>query len=45
MIPLDKGGTNTLDNVRMVCAGCHVELHRTMDPERAAWRRLLWEGV
>jgi len=46
VIPLDKGGPNTLDNVRMLCAGCHVETHRAAgDVERAAWRRLLWEGV
>lgn len=43
--PLDKGGQNVLDNVRMVCAGCHVEIHRHEDPERADWRRLLWETI
>jgi len=46
VVPLDAGGTNTLDNVRMLCAGCHVETHRAAgDVERAAWRRLLSEGV
>ena len=44
-IPLDKGGQNVIDNVRMVCASHHIEIHRHGDPERAAWCRLLWEGV
>ena len=42
--PLDKGGPHTLDNVLMLCADCHIDAHRTIiDPERAAWRRLLYE--
>lgn len=45
--PLADGGDPlSLDNVRMLCAGCHVETHRAAgDVERDAWRRLLWEGV
>ena len=39
--PLDQGGPHTLDNVLMLCADCHIDAHRTIDPERAAWRRLL----
>ena len=45
VVPLAAGGDAlALDNVRMLCAGCHIETHRA-DPERAAWRRLLWESV
>ena len=44
--PLDKGGTNTLAGVRMVCAACHIRIHRRdRDADRAAWRKLLWESI
>ena len=39
----DGGAPLALDNVAMVCASCHIDAHRTIDPERAAWRRLLLE--
>ena len=49
-VSLAAGGDPlALDNVLMLCAGCHIAAHRgdyqPRDPERAAWRRLLWEGV
>ena len=49
-VSLAAGGDPlALDNVLMLCAGCHIDTHpgdyTPRDPERAAWRRLLWEGV
>ena len=43
LVPLDKGGEHVIDNVRMLCADCHIDAHRTIDPERDRWRRLLLE--
>ena len=43
---LADGGGNELSNVEMQCASCHIETHRDdRDPDRAAWRRLLWDSV
>ena len=39
--PLDQGGEHVIDNVLMLCRDCHIDAHRTIDPERDAWRRLL----
>ena len=41
--PLDKGGEHVIGNVEMLCADCHRDSHRAIDPERDAWRRLLRE--
>ena len=42
--PLDKGGDPlALDNLKTLCRSCHISLH--LDPQRRAWRRLIWEAV
>ncbi|MYC99465.1 MAG: HNH endonuclease [Gammaproteobacteria bacterium] len=40
--PLHRGGSDSLDNLRSLCRGCHVERHRPApSPSVAAWRRLV----
>ena len=41
--PLDQGGPHSLDNVSTLCRDCHIDAHRTIDPERAAWLAFLGE--
>ena len=41
IVPVHRGGADTLDNLRTVCRACHLDAHRRpTDPEREALRRL-----
>ena len=42
IVPVRDGGTHDLDNIEVLCRGCHVAHHRPkLDPRRAAWARLV----
>lgn len=44
--PLENGGAAyDLANIRTLCRGCHIERHRQISPERAAWREYVRELI
>ena len=42
--PLEQGGTNDLQNLAILCRGCHIAAHRPQPHEREqAWQTLVGE--
>lgn len=43
--PLAAGGDDSLDNLQVLCTGCHIEKtrqeNRRETPQQGAWRRLV----
>ena len=40
--PLERGGTNDVGNLEVVCRSCHIHHHKpVLSPMKAAWRTLL----
>ena len=40
-IPVSQGGTNDVENLQVLCRGCHIEIHR---PKRGA-REQDWDAM
>ena len=47
IVALEDGGKPyALGNLRTLCRGCHIELHRSeRDPERARWKAVVAELI
>ena len=42
--PLRDGGTHAMNNLRTLCRGCHIAIHRQpQTPNQQAWARLIEE--
>jgi len=44
VVPLEHGGAPyAMENLRVLCRSCHIEVHDTADDETKAWRRMVKE--
>lgn len=44
--PLGQGGAPyALGNLATLCRGCHIKHHRTLSPDKLAWKSLLRELI
>ena len=43
ILPLRDGGTHALENLQVLCRGCHIRKHHPPQPGRDAWRAAVSE--